>query len=52
MVHGIHAHSQLGNVHYRDGRDSCFTDTGRLAERVGFADTIEYAMFAQASEIT
>ncbi len=27
---------QLGNVHYRDGRDLRFADTGDIAERVAF----------------
>ncbi len=27
---------QLGNVHYRDGRDSRFSDAGGIAERVAF----------------
>ena len=27
----------LGNVHYRDGRDSCFADVGGIAERVAFS---------------
>jgi hypothetical protein len=27
---------RLGNVHYRDGRDSRFADAGGIAERVAF----------------
>ena len=35
-LHASHTLGWLGNVHYRDGRDSRFADAGGIAERVAF----------------